>query len=83
MQDCVGCQMIDVETLVDLAKEVEGKDQIDWSQLAIEKDTAYRLVATSVLEMESQMDKEAILATMTQLIVENMVLNIKLLQKNE
>jgi hypothetical protein len=75
--------MIDVETLVDLAKEVEGKDQIDWSQLAIEKDTAYRLVATSVLEMESQMDKEAILATMTQLIVENMVLNIKLLQKNE
>ena len=75
--------MIDIETLVDLAKEVEGKDQIDWNQLAIEKDTAYRLVATSVLEMESKMDKEAILATMTQLIVENMVLNIKLLQKNE
>ena len=75
--------MIDVETLVDLAKEVEGKDQIDWSQLAIEKDTAYRLVATSVLEMESKMDKEAILATMTQLIVENMILNIKLLQKEQ
>ena len=75
--------MIDVETLVDLAKEVEGKEHIDWSQLAIEKDTAYRLVATSVLEMESQMDKEAILATMTQLIVENMILNIKLLQKEQ
>ena len=75
--------MLDVETLIDLAKEVEGEDHIDWNQLAIDKDTAYRLVATSVIEMQEQMDKEAVLATMTKLIVENMILNIKLLQKNE
>lgn len=73
--------MIDVETLVNLAKEVEGEDHIDWNLLAIDKDSAYRLVALSVIEMESQLSKEAVLATMTKLIVENMVLNIKLLQK--
>jgi len=72
--------MIDVETLVEIAKEVEGKDHIDWKNLAIDKDAAYRLVALSVIEMQSQLDYEVVLATMTNLIVENMVLNIKLLR---
>lgn len=72
--------MISVETLVMLAKESAGQDLIDWKELAIDKDAAYRLVALSVIEMQSQLDHEVVLATMTNLIVENMVLNIKLLR---
>jgi hypothetical protein len=77
--------MIQVETLVVLAKEVEGQDLIDWDMLAIDEETAYRLVATSVLEMFPEpwnIDQQTgMLATITKLVVENMVLNIKLLEK--
>ncbi len=79
--------MIQVETLVVLAKEVESEDPIDWSMLSIDEDSAYRLIATSVLEKFPEpwnIDQQtALLATVTKLIVENMVLNLKLLQKNE
>ena len=79
--------MIQIETLVVLAKETVGQDLIDWKDLAIDEDTAYRLVATSVLEMFPEpwnIDQQTgMLATITKLIVENMTLNLKLLQKNE
>ena len=79
--------MISVETLVILAKESAGQDLIDWKELAIDEDTAYRLVATSIIEMFPEpwnIDQQTgMLATITKLVVENMTLNIKLLQKNE
>ena len=78
--------MITIDTLVTLAKEVENEDPIDWAMLAIDEDDAYRLIATSVLEKFNEpwnIDQQtALLATVTKLIVENMVLNLRLL-KNE
>lgn len=79
--------MIQVETLIALAKEVENEDPIDWGMLSIDEENAYRLIATSVLEKFSEpwhIDQQtALLATVTKLIVENMVLNLKLLQSND
>ena len=79
--------MIDVETLVMLAQEIEGEDPVDWKELAIDKKTAHRLVTTSVLEMfpdPSNNDQQiSMLTTITKLIVENMTLNLKLLKQNE
>jgi hypothetical protein len=76
--------MINTETLVALAKEVETEDPIDWGMLNISEEDAYRLVATSVLEQFAQPwgddTQTAILATVTKLIVENFVLNLKLLE---
>lgn len=66
------------ELLVDIAKEVEVGDPIDWGMVEIDEDEAYRLMALHVLEMED--DKLIIAATLTKLLVENMVLNTKLLQ---
>jgi hypothetical protein len=78
--------MITVDTLVSLAKEVETEDPIDWGMLSIDEDNAYRLIATSVLEKFNEpwnIDQQTgLLATVTKLIVENMVLNLKLLEKN-
>lgn len=71
--------MLSIDDLVELAKEVEVTDPIDWGMLNIDEDNAYRLIATSVLEQFSQpLDQSTVLATITKLIVENFVLNLKL-----
>ena len=70
--------MISVDTLVALAKEVESEDPIDWGMLAIDEDTAYRIIASQVLEIYNTNDQLTMLASITKLIVENFVLNLKL-----
>lgn len=68
--------------LVDLAMQAELSDPIDWAQLSMEERQAYTLMATSVIEqMNSLPDDQRVMvamATMTKLLVENFVLNVKL-----
>ena len=73
--------MISIDQLVELAKEVETKNEIDWGMLNVDEDTAYRLIAANVLELFNTTDQITMLASITNLIVENFVLNLKLLQK--
>jgi hypothetical protein len=70
--------MISVEQLVELAREVESEDPIDWGMLSIDEDTAYRLIASQVIELYNTNDQLTMLASITKLIVENFVLNLKL-----
>lgn len=74
--------MISVDDVVLLAQEVEVEDPIDWGMLAIDENTAYRLIASQVIEKFGEQEI-TILATITKLIVENFVLNVKLLQKEQ
>lgn len=68
----------DVEIIVELAKEAEVGDPFDWGSTSISEDDAYKLVAISVAELE---DNPLVLkASLTKLIVENMVLNVRLLE---
>lgn len=69
----------DVELIVDLAQRVEEEDNaIDWSYFDhINRDTAYRIMATHVLEMPQ--DPLMLSAVMTKLLVENMALHAKIL----
>lgn len=69
----------DVELLVELARESEVTDPIDWGELNISEDDAYRLMAMHVLEMKN--DKITADAIIVKLLVENFVLNMKLLGK--
>ena len=73
-----------VEQLVELVKEIETEDPIDFAMLQIDEDTAYTLMATSILEMYLSNDADSrdmiLLATVVKLTVENFVLNLKLLQ---
>ncbi|PIY69027.1 hypothetical protein COY90_02795 [Candidatus Roizmanbacteria bacterium CG_4_10_14_0_8_um_filter_39_9] len=76
-----------VEQLIDLAKEIETEDPIDFAMLQIDEDVAYTLMATAVLEMYLSNDKDSrdmiLLATVIKLTVENFVLNLKLLQNDK
>jgi hypothetical protein len=75
---------VDLDLLVDIAQEVEGQDSIPWDRLAVGKEQAYKMVATSILEMFDKTeytydDKVIIMSTITKLTVENMLLNLKVL----
>ena len=78
---------ITLEQLVEIAAEVEAGDPADWGKLAVGQEQAFRMIGTSILDM---FDKEAytdddkliMLATITKLTVENMLLNLKFMDKN-
>jgi hypothetical protein len=73
---------LSVEELAILAQEVEVTDPIEWGMLSIDERTSYRLMAANVLELFEGMEKDQqltiALASITKLLVENFVLNLKL-----
>ena len=72
-----------VDELVELAREIENADPIDWGMVPIQEDVAYRQMAEQVIEMMKSYnpaDCQAVaLAAITKLLVDNFVLNYKLL----
>ncbi len=65
--------------LAELAKETDSIDNIDWSELNISENEAFNLMAMHVSEMEN--DDLTNKAIIVKLLVENFVLNLKLLGK--
>ena len=70
------------EQIIDLAKNVELEDNINWDETHLDRDKVYQIVGSQVYEYYDTWaeadDKEAImLATITKLVVENFVLNVK------
>jgi len=73
-----------LELLVELAQEVEVHDPIIWEDVNLNPTGTYRMIAASVLEQfdtgsYTQEDKISILVAMTRLVVENFVLNSRIL----
>ena len=68
-----------VRTLVALAKEGESVDPINWGNLNISEDEAYVLMATHVLGMDRNKLIDG--SIIVKLLVENFVLNLKLMGK--
>ena len=71
-----------LEQIIILAQEVETTDAIDWENLPLDKDRIYQMVGSQAYELYKQHasseDGEAIIvATLTKLLVENFVLNLK------
>lgn len=81
---------ISLEELCDIAFAVEEGDPFDWGAFKQGKTEAMKMIGTSILE---QFDKEEItdadrlilLATITKLVTENMILHTKIMgmSKNE
>lgn len=69
----------ELQLLVELAMDNEITDPIDWNELNISEKEAYTMMATHVLEMDDNptVNKSIIV----KLMVENFVLNLKLLGK--
>jgi hypothetical protein len=81
---------INLDQLIDIAFAVEEGDPIDWDVFKQGKEQALKMIATSVLEqfdkdLNNDADRIIMLATITKLIVENMILHTKLMgnSKNE
>lgn len=68
-----------IRNLVILAKEGAEMDPIDWGDLNISEDQAYIMMAAHVLEMERNSLTDG--AIIVKLLVENFVLNMRLLGK--
>jgi hypothetical protein len=71
-----------IDQLVDLAMECELVDPIDWGLLAITERQAYQMMALNVIEQFQGLKQEeqltVAMATMTKMLVENFVLNLRL-----
>jgi hypothetical protein len=81
---------ITLEQLVDIAFAVEEGDPFDWGSFKQGKEQAMKLIATSILEqfdkdIVTDEDRLILLATITKLVTENMILHTKLMgtTKNE
>lgn len=70
-----------INKIVELAQDVEVEDPIDWGMLQISEENAYRLIAMNVVnqfDKYSVHERQIMIATITKLVVENFVLNLKL-----
>lgn len=69
-----------INLLAQLAQESEISDPIDWGYLSIDENTAYKMMAAHVIEAFDQKNNDdlVLLATITKLLVENFVLNLRL-----
>lgn len=79
---------ITLEQLVEIAAEVEAGDPTDWGKLAVGQEQAFKMIGTSILDMfdkevYTEDDKLIMLATITKLTVENMLLNLKIMSAND
>lgn len=79
MNDFLKSQNQLMEDLVAVAMESEITDPIDWGELNISEEETYKMFAATVLEMDN--DPLANKAIIIKLLVENFVLNLKLLGK--
>ena len=71
------------DDIIEFAKEVELEDNIDWEGLPLDKDRIYQIVGSQVCELyeqwgQSDNSETIMLATITKLVVENFVLNLKM-----
>lgn len=70
-----------IDRIVKLAQEVETQDPIDWGMLEVSEEDAYRLIAMNTVNQFDKynvQEREIMIATITKLVVENFVLNLKL-----
>lgn len=80
--------MLNLQALIDLMRQVEAEDPIDWGMLNIDEENAIHLIASSLLDhyennirpLEASERDYIMVSAMGKLALENFVLNMKLLQ---
>jgi hypothetical protein len=75
---------INLEELIDIAFAVEEGDPFDWGSFKQGKEQAMKMIGTSILdqfdkEVVTDADRLILLATITKLVTENMILHTKLM----
>ena len=75
-----------LKQLIELAKESNISDPIDWEKVNLNEDTVYEMIGLSVMDMMHKIEKDPnvnvmLAASILKLTVENFVLNLKLKNK--
>ena len=75
-----------LKQLIELAKESNISDPIDWEKVNLNEDTVYEMIGLRVIEMMHKIEKDPnvnvmLAASILKLTVENFVLNLKLKNK--
>lgn len=81
-------EKINLEELIDIAFAVEEGDPIDWGVFKQGKEQALKMIGTSILDQFDKPeyfaeDRLIMLATITKLVTENMILHSKLMQASK
>jgi hypothetical protein len=75
-----------VTQLAELAELIEMGDPIDWGMLELDEHATYQLMANQVFEYYASMKEDQreimLLSTVVKLVVENFVLNSRLLKQS-
>ena len=71
-----------LKQLIEIAKESNISDPIDWEKINLNEDTVYEMIGLSVVEMMAKIEKDKnrdvlLAASILKLTVENFVLNLK------
>jgi hypothetical protein len=71
-----------LKQLIEIAKESNISDPIDWEKINLNEDTVYEMIGLSVVEMMAKIEKDEnrdvlLAASILKLTVENFVLNLK------
>lgn len=70
-----------IDRIIEIVEEIESEDPIDWGLLNISEANAYKLITLNVVSHFDKYNKpedDVMIATITKLIVDNFVLNLKL-----
>lgn len=78
--------MHNLDQIIELAKEIEAGDPIDWSGLPLHRDAVYKMLGLSVLEhaaneQDPKLREAILMASLVKLTVENFVLEMRNLHK--
>lgn len=70
---------LNAEQLATIAMEMHTNHDIDWGSMAVDKQTAYNMMAQHAVKIIGTANSEEIMAaTVTHLLVENFMLNLQL-----
>lgn len=74
-----------INLVAELAQEVDNESPTDFGLLPVDDESVWHLMAANVIEayMPLSDDKIIMMATITKLVVENFVLNMRLMQKEK
>lgn len=74
-----------VNLVADLAQEVDKHDPTDFGMLQIDEESVWHLMSVNVVDkyLDMSSDQIIMLATITKLLVDNFVLNYKLIGNNK
>jgi hypothetical protein len=70
-----------VNLVADLAQEVDKEDPVDFGMLQLDEGSVWHLMSVNVVDkyLEMSDDRVVMMATITKLLVDNFILNYKLM----